>query len=78
MSHVVETLFEYTPDGKIVPLLVERYSFSSDRKTLTLFLRKGIKFHDGTDFNAEAVKFNLERLISPSWPPRLPSCCAAG
>ncbi|GAO76328.1 peptide ABC transporter oligopeptide-binding protein [Meiothermus ruber H328] len=65
VSHVVETLFEYTPDGKIVPLLVERYSFSSDRKTLTLFLRKGIKFHDGTDFNAEAVKFNLERLISP-------------
>ncbi|RIH85415.1 Glutathione-binding protein GsiB [Meiothermus luteus] len=64
VNHVVETLFEYTPDGKIQPLLVERYSFSSDRKTLTLYLRKGIKFHDGTDFNAEAVKFNLERLIS--------------
>lgn len=63
--HVVETLFDYTPDGKIVPLLVERYSFSSDRRVLTLNLRRGIKFHDGTDFNAEAVKFNLERLISP-------------
>lgn len=63
--HVVEPLFDYTPDGKIVPLLVERFSFSSDRRALTLNLRRGIKFHDGTDFNAEAVKFNLERLISP-------------
>jgi len=64
-SHVVETLFYYTPDGKIVPHLVERFSFSPDRKVLTLNLRKGIRFHDGTEFNAEAVKFNLERLISP-------------
>ena len=63
--HVVETLFYYTPDGKIVPHLVERFSFSPDRKVLTLNLRKGIRFHDGTEFNAEAVKFNLERLISP-------------
>ncbi|MDX2005609.1 MAG: glutathione ABC transporter substrate-binding protein [Meiothermus sp.] len=62
--HVVEPLFDYTPDGRIVPLLVERFSFSTDRKTLTLNLRRGIKFHDGTDFNAEAVKFNLERLVS--------------
>ncbi|MCS7058106.1 MAG: glutathione ABC transporter substrate-binding protein [Meiothermus sp.] len=64
VNHVVETLFEYTPEGKIQPLLVERYTFSADRKTLTLYLRKGIKFHDGTDLNAEAVKFNLERLVS--------------
>lgn len=75
--HVVETLFDYTPDGRIVPLLVERYSFSSDRRVLTLNLRRGIKFHDGTDFNAEAVKFNLERLISPELASAFAFCCGA-
>ncbi|RIH84843.1 Glutathione-binding protein GsiB [Calidithermus terrae] len=65
VTHVAETLFEYEPDGRITPKLVERYSFSPDRKVLTLTLRRGVKFHDGTDLNAEAVKFNLERLMAP-------------
>jgi ABC-type transport system substrate-binding protein len=66
VSHIMETLFEYTPDGRIVPNLVESFKFSTDRKTLTLKLRAGIKFHDGTDLNAAAVKFNLDRLVNPA------------
>ena len=42
--------------------------FSPDWKTLTITLRKGVKFHDGTDFNAEAVKFNLEIIRNSHQP----------
>ncbi len=66
VSHISETLFEYTADGRTVPKLVESFRFSSDRKVLTMKLRSGIKFHDGTDLNAQAVKFNLERLVDPA------------
>jgi peptide/nickel transport system substrate-binding protein len=45
---------------QIKPWLAESYEISPDGKVITLHLRKGIKFTDGTDFNAEAVKFNLE------------------
>jgi ABC-type transport system substrate-binding protein len=44
----------------------ERWEFP-DPKIVVLHLRKGIKFHDGTDFNGEAVKFNIERLQNPTF-----------
>ena len=59
VTHISETLFELTPEGRIVPHLAESYAFSDGGRTLTLRLRRGIAFHDGTPFNAEAVKFNL-------------------
>jgi len=37
-----------------------------DPKTMVFNLRKGVKFHDGTPFNAEAVKFNVERILDPA------------
>jgi len=43
------------------PSLATSWKYSSDYKSLTLSLRKGVKFHDGTDFNAEAVKYNLDK-----------------
>lgn len=64
VTHISETLFELTPEGRIVPHLAESYAFSDGGRTLTLRLRRGIAFHDGTPFNAEAVKFNLERFVS--------------
>ena len=57
---VLETLFEKTKGGDMVGLLAEGASASDDLKTWTITLKKGIKFHDGTDFNASAVKTNLE------------------
>ena len=50
-----ETLVELTAEREIRPLLAESWSSSADRKTMTFKLRQGVKFHDGTSFNAEAV-----------------------
>lgn len=62
MMHMMETLFDMTPDGEIVPLLAEGYEVSEDGLIYDIFLNQGIEFHDGTYFDAEVVKFNLERL----------------
>jgi peptide/nickel transport system substrate-binding protein len=45
-------------------MLAESYEISSDGLIYTLKLKKGVKFQDGTDFNADAVKFNLDRYIT--------------
>ncbi len=56
-----EGLLEYDiRDFSIKPLLAESYTIDEDGGTFKL--RKGVKFHDGTEFNAEAVKFNLDRI----------------
>jgi len=66
MAHVVETLFKLTPDGKIEPLLAESSQLSADGRQLTIRLRRGIRFHDGTAFNANAVKWNIDYFRDPN------------
>jgi len=60
--NVFDRLFEYGPGG-LVPKLATAWSTSPDGLTWTFHLRKGVKFHDGTPFDADAVKFNFDRLL---------------
>ncbi|MFA5550449.1 MAG: glutathione ABC transporter substrate-binding protein [Trueperaceae bacterium] len=64
-SHIYETLFELTPEGDIVPHLVTDYAFSDDGLTLSLNIREGVTFHDGTPLTAEIVKGSLDRFLDP-------------
>lgn len=58
---IFDKLVDLDGEGKIVPMLAERWTVSDDQKTYTLFLRRGVKFQDGTAFDAKAVEFNLLR-----------------
>jgi peptide/nickel transport system substrate-binding protein len=66
---VVETLVAFADEStQIVPGLAESWTISKDGLNYTFKLRKGIAFHDGTPFNAAAVKFSIERQINPELP----------
>ena len=68
----VEFLLRYDVKGSPLPRLAESWDISSDGKNITLNLHQGVKFHDGTDFNAEAVKYNMQDyLLSPFAPSSL-------
>ena len=56
-----DKLFDVTPDLKIVPQLATGYEWAADRKSIVIKLRPGVRFQDGEPFNAEAVRFNIER-----------------
>jgi peptide/nickel transport system substrate-binding protein len=66
VDYVVETLTFIDPDGKIQPGLAESWTASPDGTQYTLKLRKGVVFHDGTALDAQAVKWNLDRLKDPA------------
>ncbi|MDR7520398.1 MAG: ABC transporter substrate-binding protein [Armatimonadota bacterium] len=63
---VYDPLFEIDENLNVVPWLVERWDVSPDGKVYTFSLRRGVKFHDGTDLNAEAVKINFDRILNPA------------
>lgn len=61
-ANVFEGLYKYDENYKPVPWLAERVDVSPDSKVYTFYLRQGIKFHDGTEMDGEAVKFSMERI----------------
>lgn len=64
---VYETLFVRAFDGQSYePLLAESYT-NPDELTWVIKLREGVKFHDGTPFNAEAVKYSFEKIMDPEY-----------
>ncbi|HEY7034781.1 MAG TPA: ABC transporter substrate-binding protein, partial [Thermomicrobiales bacterium] len=66
LAAVFDRLIELTPDGKLYPGLATEWTESEDGLTWTLKLRQGVTFHDGTPFNADAVKANFERIVDPA------------
>lgn len=61
-SPVFDTLLVREPNGDLAPNLATEWAYNSDNNVLTLTLRDGVKFTDGTPFDGEAVKANLEYL----------------
>jgi peptide/nickel transport system substrate-binding protein len=66
----VESLVGFDPKGTglPVPALASSWQLATDYSSITFTLRKGVKFHDGTDFNATAAKFNLDLVRNSSLP----------
>ncbi|HEY5300339.1 MAG TPA: ABC transporter substrate-binding protein [Acetobacteraceae bacterium] len=72
-----DRLLDFDAEMKIVPELAESFSMEDDLKSATLKLRGKVTFHDGTPFDANAVKVNIERLMDakrnptnrPLWDP---------
>lgn len=63
-EHMVETLVYLAVDGTLEPGLAESWEPTEDGLAWDLMLREGVTFHDGEPFNAEAVKYNLDRFMA--------------
>ena len=69
LANIYEGLLRYKDESlDVEPGLAESWTISPDAKTYTFKLRQGVKFHDGTDFNAETVKFNFDRVTDKDHP----------
>ncbi|MCX6043765.1 MAG: ABC transporter substrate-binding protein [Chloroflexi bacterium] len=67
-SQIEETLINFKPGTlELAPGLAEKWTPNADSTEWTFTLRTGIKFHDDTDFNADAVVFNFLRISDPSY-----------
>jgi len=63
-ASMCDKLFDITPDLKIVPQLATGYEWAPDQKSLTIKLRDGVLFQDGTKMDAAAVKYSLDRHLT--------------
>jgi peptide/nickel transport system substrate-binding protein len=71
VAQMLNTMFDvlmwkFPNDPTYYPGLAQSYTVSPDAKTYTFKLRSGIKFHDGTPFNAAAVKATFDHIVNPA------------
>jgi len=67
-QNLYDKLVDTDENLRIVPMLATSWTVSPDGKTYTFKLQQGVKFHDGTPFNAQAVKYNFDRMRDPKFP----------
>ncbi|MFW5644077.1 MAG: ABC transporter substrate-binding protein, partial [Alkalispirochaeta sp.] len=69
LVNIYEGLVQFQ-DGSLTvePALARSWEISDDGRVYTFHLREGVSFHDGTPFNAEAVKFNFDRMLDEDHP----------
>lgn len=66
-AQVFDPLLRKAPGKQeLQPGLAEKWEVNANSTEFTFHLRKGVKFHDGTPFNAQAVKFSLDRIADPA------------
>jgi len=63
-TQLCDKLVDITPALEFAPQLATEWRWSEDNKSLTMKLRSGVVFHDGEPFNAQAVKYNLDRNLT--------------
>ncbi len=69
LGAMYDTLVRFKPNSfDLAPSLATSWDISGDLMLYTFKLRPGVKFHDGSDFNADAVKFTYDRLLDPNHP----------
>lgn len=64
--HIYEPLFAMNKDYEPTPVLAESYEMSDDGKVYTIKLRKGVKFHNGEEMNADDVVASMNRWLEVS------------
>lgn len=62
---IYDSLIYLDAAGRVFPGLATEWRFSNDKKTITFRLREGVTFHDGTPFDARAVKASVDRWLDP-------------
>ncbi len=78
ISNIFEGLVRFKlGTTKIEPCLAEAWRVSPDGLEWTFYLRKNVKFHDGTPFNAEAVRYSIDRQMPPQRAESTPYCAIA-
>lgn len=65
-TYITERLVYIGPDGRPAPWLAESWEVSEDQTEIVFTLRQGVQFHDGTPFNAEAVKAQFDAILDPA------------
>ena len=69
LANVFEGLVRYRPGSlEVEPALAERWEILDGGRAYVFHLRDGVRFHDGTAFDAGSVKFNLDRMLDPKHP----------
>lgn len=65
IKNLYDSLIEYTPEGRAIPNLAESWTIVPDNASVTLTLRRGVTFHSGAPFDAEAVSATLRKANDP-------------